>query len=338
MYPINGPLPSLTSGERQRAEQEWNRRRSDIYGSFEELAGIVPIGKDVQAQVLSKRELEGGVELWKLWYESHDCDQVPAYLLMPSGASEAGAVRRPAAIALHQTVPEGKDEAAGLAGDPELAYGRELAERGFVVLIPDVLTAGERIYPGSQAFQTALFEERHPNWSMVGKMIADHRYGLEWLSRLAFVDASRIAAIGHSLGGYNAFFLAAADERVRAVVCSCGFSTFAGDTKPGRWGNRKEWFTHFPKLDGYLRERTIPFEFNEIAALTCPRPLFIWAGQNDAIFPHWQAIGEGIRSIEGLYGELDARDRFMGLIGSCGHQFPRPIRNLAYEWLERALA
>ncbi len=38
--------------------------------------------------------------------------------------------------------------------------------------------------------------------------------------------AKRIGVIGHSLGGHNAIFTATFDERLKAVVTSCGFTGF----------------------------------------------------------------------------------------------------------------
>ena len=43
--------------------------------------------------------------------------------------------------------------------------------------------------------------------------------------------------IGHSLGGHNALFLAVFDERVKAVVSSCGFNVFAKHNK----GDVRAW-------------------------------------------------------------------------------------------------
>src|SRR6185312_3647456 len=89
-------------------------------------------------------ERDGGAcRLRRIRYALTDREQGCAWLLTPRGAA-TGAGPRPAVLALHQTVPQGKDEPAGLEGDPELALGRELAARGFVVLAPDAVGFGER--------------------------------------------------------------------------------------------------------------------------------------------------------------------------------------------------
>ncbi|HEV8633026.1 MAG TPA: hypothetical protein VG370_02125 [Chloroflexota bacterium] len=71
-------------------------------------------------------------------YATADGERVQAFLLVPKNV--AGPT--PGIVAIHQDggarpYAHGKSEPAGLGGDPELAYGRELCERGYVVLCPD---------------------------------------------------------------------------------------------------------------------------------------------------------------------------------------------------------
>ncbi|MCD9025300.1 dienelactone hydrolase family protein [Cohnella silvisoli] len=325
-------LPEAEATDDRR--KKWETKRNEIEQRVRALIGTIPDPHLVQFNVISERQLSDRVILQNICYSTYDDDLVSAYLLIPTGFSQK---RFPAVLALHQTAACGKDEVVGMKGDHELAYGLELAERGFVVLAPDILTAGDRIFPGYEAFQTSPFEEKYPDWSMIGKMLCDHRHGVQLLSGLEYVDAERIGAIGHSLGGYNAFFLSAFEPRIRATVSSCGFSSFAGDPTPQRWGLRKEWFTHFPALSPWLARGEIPFEFNEVVALTFPRAYFNWSTQNDAIFPHWQYAGKAMMTVQELYESLEQPNKFVSLIGSGKHEFPQEIRIMAYEWLKNQL-
>lgn len=328
-YLLTGEIPNLCTAL-------WETTKKEIEERVRQLIGLTPSPPShVRFDVRSEREIGGKIKLLDICYYSYEDDPVTAYLLIPNGSMQQ---RYPAVMALHQTVSCGKEEVAGLTGDPELAYGLELAERGFVVLCPDILSAGSRTFQGHEAFQTAPFEEKYPEWSMIGKMLCDHRYGLQLLSDLEYVDANRLGVIGHSLGGYNAFFLSAFEERIKAVVSSCGFSSFIGDPTPQRWGLRKEWFTHFPTLNRWLDRGEIPFEFNEIVALTCPRAYFNWSTQNDAIFPHWEYAGQAMRTVNELYESLGASSKWMSLIGSGKHEFPPLVRHAAYKWLTDQLS
>ena len=315
---------------------EWAAKRSDIRRRVLDIMGKFPEATPpLDARILAEVETPLYVRR-KITYTSNDGERIPAWLLAPKAALE-GKRRFPAILALHQTEARGKDSVAGLDGAPHVRYGHELAERGFVVLAPDSITAGERVLPGAKPFVTAPFDREHPEWSAMGKMRADHRRGLDYLQTLDFVDPKRIGAIGHSLGGYNAFFLAAFDARVQAVVSSCGFTPLGKASKPFAW-SRPDWFVHFPRLAPYLRAGIAPFDFPEVLALIAPRPLFNYSASRDAIFPDVDAITEAAEQVRQVYRLLGAGDRFLFLMGDGPHGFPEPVRNQAYTWLEKQLA
>jgi hypothetical protein len=269
-------------------------------------------------------------------YQSANTDEVTALLLIPNEEKlNAQPDRRlPAIMALHPTSPSGKEDIATPEGRENRRYGLELVRRGYVVLAPDTITAGERIT--TQAYQTAHFYERNPAWTAVGKMLVDHLYGVDLLCSLAQVDASRIGAIGHSLGGYNSFFLAGLDSRIGAYVSSCGFCTFMGDPTPDRWGQR-DWFSHIPRLSEDLNKGEVPFEFHEISALAAPIPAFYYSGQQDSIFPNWRSISEGMEDLYRLYQFHGAESSFRYVLTNGSHDFPSDVRDMAYQFLDRHL-
>ncbi|MFC3770805.1 alpha/beta hydrolase family protein [Paenibacillus sp. GCM10012303] len=313
----------------------WEAKRAALKERWLDLIGGVPASVPLRYDILSETAEERHDRL-HLRYDTVDGDTVTAYLLVPKGAAEPGAGKLPAMMALHPTANEGKGDVATSLGRDNRRYGAELADRGYVVLAPDTITAGERIYEGAPAYQTAPFYEQNPAWTAVGKMIADHRQGLDLLASLDYVDSGRIGAIGHSLGGYNAFFLAGADERIRAIVSSCGFATFTGDPNPNRWG-RRDWFSHIPAITDYIERGEVPFEWHEIVALAAPVPFFNWSGQADTIFPHWEPIAAAMRDLHELYAWLGEPEKMLSLDGTSKHDFPGPIRAAAYDFLDRWL-
>jgi len=334
-----GHMPRLTagadsSGSGADAAAAWERRRADIEAVWQEYMGFVPESVDPDPEVLETVREADHVRI-HLRYATGFGDKVTAYLLIP-GDDPAPARKLPAVLALHPTHASGKADVASSAARANRAYGLELAARGYVVLAPDTIAAGERIYEGEEAFRTAPFYAAHPASTAIGKMLHDHRQSLDVLSALPFVDAARIGAIGHSLGGYNAYFLAGADRRVKAVVSSCGFATFAGDPDPNRWGQR-DWFSHLPRISECLASGCVPFEYHEIAALAAPTPFFNWNGMSDRIFPHWRPAAEALGELGALYRALGAEERLEYLFGSAGHDFPPSIREAAYLFLDRWL-
>ena len=92
----------------------------------------------------------------RVTYTVEPGERVAAWLLTPRGAAPAGGW--PGVLAIHQHANQyelGKAEPAGLAGDPQYAYGRELCRRGYVVLCPDLLCFEERRPAPSDAMDDA---------------------------------------------------------------------------------------------------------------------------------------------------------------------------------------
>ena len=313
---------------------DWERKSGEIRRKWLELMGGLPQREAVRYERLSTT-VEASHTRHHIRYDAAYGDQVTAYLLIPH-VNPYPAQGLPAVIALHPTANSGKDDIALHSGRASRRYALELAERGYVVLAPDTITAGERKADGTEYFHTALFDEQYPEWSAVGKMLSDHLHGVDLLCSLAEVDTEKIGAIGHSLGGYNGYFLAGMDSRVKAVAVSCGLSTIYGDADSNRWG-RRDWFTHLPKVTEMMNQGTISFDFHEIAALVAPAPFFCWIAQQDQYMPHWQEIGQAAEELKQLYEYLDVPDQFQAYIGTAKHDFPDEMRSLAYRFLDRWL-
>jgi dienelactone hydrolase len=308
---------------------DWMCKREEIKKAWLHLIGGLPDRVPVRYERLASVK-EMSHTRHHIRYDTVYGDNVTAYLLVPDSAPHSLGPS-PAILALHPTANTGKDDIAVPTGREGRRYALELANRGYVVLAPDTITAGERKEEGVDYFHTATFYEQYPDWSAVGKMLADHLQGMDLLCSLSEVDPKRIGVIGHSLGGYNAYFLAGLDTRVRAVAISCGLSTLYGDPEPDRWGPR-DWFTHLPKMT-----KEIAYDFHEIAALVAPTPFFCWIAQQDPYMPHWKEIGEAAAQLQQLYEKQNAGGKFQAVIGTSGHDFPGSVRNWAYDFLDQWL-
>ena len=191
-------------------------------------------------------------------YASEPGSRVPAYLLIPKAALD-GKKKLPAILALHPTDMEyGHRVVVEQLRANYRAYGRDLAERGYVVLAP--------AYPLMANYQPDLNALGYQSGTM--KAIWDNIRGLDLLESLPFVRKGSFGAIGHSLGGHNAIFTAVFDPRIRVVVSSCGFDSFldyyGGD--PANWHPERGWCQtrYMPRLADYRgRLAEIPFDFHE---------------------------------------------------------------------------
>ena len=260
-----------------------------------------------------------------------------AWLLMPHG----NAAKRPAVIALHQTVMQGKNETVGLDGRPGdpggMEFGRELAERGVIVFAPDAIAFGERAADHSNArYRSAdQFFAAHPDGSVMRKMAFDVSRAVDVLSRMPHVDPNHIGCIGHSHGGYGTIFAMLCDERLKAGVISCGFNTLRDDPRPQRWW---EMTALIPRLGYYAGDvARAPIDYHIWLSMLAPRPLVISAATKDAIFPNPKFLSNVMDEVRGVYRLYGADEKLDTIVFDGAHDFPKASRERAYEMLTAEL-
>lgn len=260
-------------------------------------------------------------------------DRVKAYLCIPP--LDQGS--RPGVLVLHQTTAEGKRESVGLAGDKSLAFAADLAERGYVTLSPDSITAGERI-DRFKAFDTRGHYLAHPHISAMGRMLWDAQRALDVLLATEGVEPHRIACIGHSLGAEESLMLAAFDERIRACVASCGYATFAADGNRARWA-RDAWFSYMPKLRPIFTTGRLPhWDWDDVVRLVAPRGLCLHNTTDDQIFPESESAYVTGEAARGAWRLFDApADAFVNVLRPGGHAVSDESRAEIYAWLETQL-
>eukprot|EP00928_Gymnodinium_smaydae_P046329 TRINITY_DN3085_c1_g1_i1.p1 TRINITY_DN3085_c1_g1~~TRINITY_DN3085_c1_g1_i1.p1 ORF type:complete len:838 (-),score=203.33 TRINITY_DN3085_c1_g1_i1:68-2581(-) len=196
---------------------------------------------------------ERGVEVTKLLFEAWPGQVVPAVLLEPLGAREAGR-RLPGILHLPGHL------AAGLRHPEEQQLSLGLAQRGYVVLSFDPLSQGERqqyVPSARQPIECALeppgdgaecvatgppCSRAHDHYGkqlwLLGRSAAelfvrDAQRALDLLAALPYVDGKRLGAVGCSGGGMLTAYLAAVDGRVAAACVACYFSTLQSELEVG---------------------------------------------------------------------------------------------------------
>ena len=149
-------------------------------------------------------------------------------------------------------------------------------------------------------------------------MVHDAQVGLDLLSSLPEVDADRIGAVGHSLGGKQVLYLAALDERIRVAVSSEGGIGRAFSNWSAPW---------------YLGSEASTREHHELLALIAPRA-FLLIGGDSADGDHcWRFIEEAL-TVYRLYDPCPK----IGLYNHRqGHTVPPEAAERIYEWFEAYL-
>jgi dienelactone hydrolase len=306
---------------------DWWKRRMEVLANMQKVMGEMPSRKDlepVRYEVLSEESLAGGLVRRKLRYASDGESEINAFLFLPKASREKPC---PAMLCLHQTIPIGKEEPAGLGGSKNLHYGLELAERGFVVLAPDYPSFGEYPYDFG----------KHSEWKSGSlKAVWDNMRSIDLLQQLTEVDASRIGCIGHSLGGHNTIFTAVFDERIKVAVSSCGFTRF----HKYYGGNLKGWTS--PRYMPAIAERyssdpnVVPFDFPELIAALAPRGFFSNSPLHDDNFD-CEGVRETIASANFIYELLGQRDNLKVVYPDSAHDFPPEVREQAYRFIAERL-
>lgn len=306
----------------------WLQRAAHIRAGMEQAMGVLPdLSKKVPLDVERLNEEDAGKYLRiKIKYTPEAGDRVPAWLLIPKTLPASG--RAPAMLCLHQTVPIGKDEPAGLGGKPSLHYAHELAQRGYVCLVPDYPSFGE--YPYDFKKQGA----HYASGSM--KAIWNNIRAVDLLEALPQVDKDSLGVIGHSLGGHNSLFTAVFETRLKAVVTSCGYTPFHDyyGGKVAGWTSDR----YMPRIRDVYENNAdkLPFDFYEVLAAIAPRGIYSCSPTRDSNFDI-AGVRKAIVSAGQVYDLYGAKDKLVLDAPEAEHDFPAPQREAAYAWLDKLL-
>lgn len=315
--------------------EAWEGRRASILRNLEQVMGPLPQREglaSVAVRVLEQKELASGTMRQHIEIDVATLEQsrngvsewMRAYLFLPK---ESRKEVQPAVLCLHQTVPIGKEEPAGMGGSANLHYALELAERGYVTLAPDYPSFGEYHFD----FKT------QPQWlSGSMKAIWNNMRCLDLLQQLPQVHGQKLGCIGHSLGGHNTIFTSFFDKRVSVAVSSCGFTRF----HKYYGGNLKGWTSdrYMPKIATEYQNDPdkVPFDFPELIAGIAPRGFFTSSPVRDDNF-EVNGVKESIAQADKIYRLMHAEDRLRAIYPESAHDFPADARQQAYQFIDFVL-
>jgi dienelactone hydrolase len=225
-------------------------------------------------RVLERRELPGYSQS-HISFQSLEGLEVPAYLLLPSGKGPW-----PGVLIAHGH-DLGARSAVGLvpSSDGQEALGRVLAQKGFAVLAPDLLSFGQRqIEPlpdpvgrrSHEIFANLAMEVGRP---IAGLHLMDLMLAHAILGLWPGVDPERLGVAGLSQGGRLACLLAALETGLKACLVASGVTSVLQVDR----GNQ-----HLHDgVPGLLRWADYP----DLAGLVAPRGLMLSWGLREP-FPY----------------------------------------------------
>jgi dienelactone hydrolase len=300
-----------------------------------------PDGTPFKPQLISETD-RGAYVVRRIAFNLTADVRANALLLVPKGPGKF-----PAALMLHDHGAKfdiGKEKAIEPADDPVRAVsargwaakyfsgrfpGDELARRGYVVLAVDALGFGERGPMTAEMQQALAANAFNLGTSLAGIMALEDARAAQFLAALPEVDASRVAAVGFSMGAFRAWQVAALSDSVTAVVAVNWMATAQGLMVPGNNQLRggSAWNMIHPGLLRYL-------DYPDVASLAAPKPALFLAGQADKLFPI-DAVHDAFGKLRSVWHAWDADARLELRVLPGGHEFGEAAQSLAFDWLDR---
>jgi dienelactone hydrolase len=230
------------------------------------------LGPDVPAWVIGRNSIEfGWSDPARAAADSRRIRIGPGFtgdLYFPTGTPEGK--RLPTVVWLHgHSYPLGYMWVYRRDLHPVLA----LVQAGFAVLAFDQCGFGSRMD------EIGPFYDRTPQWSQLGRMVADVRSAIDVLEREPIVDANDVSLFGYTIGGTVALHAAALDERVKRVVSVGGFTPMRTDIAERATGGLARLSVErpvAPRLGLFIgREQDVPYDYDELLAALAPRPVLV---------------------------------------------------------------
>lgn len=298
-----------------KARDRRTRRRSD----FLDMMGIThlvtsPKRSPLNAHITGEIE-RGDYRIQKLYFESLPRLYVTGNLYLPTTTKEPA----PGVLYLCGHEPPQKFVFQ--------AHARRLAQLGFVTLIIETIQRGEfgGHHNGPRIYEWFHWYSR--GYTAGGVELWNSIRALDFMESLPEVDGSRLGVTGHSGGGAGSWWLAAADDRVKAVAPVCGTYTF----------------------ESHVRDRTVDincdcmmpinyygWEFTDVGALVAPRPLLIASAAQDMYYAI-QGARDVYATLKTLYDRHGASDALRWVETKGPHAYQPESCRAVFAWFIKHL-
>ena len=206
-----------------------------------------------------------------------------------------------------------------------IAMMRHLVERGYAVACADcfhltyVKTDDSTDSFHKWRIAAEALNADHPEWSGIGKLIADTILVIDALASDRRTDADRIAIAGHSLGGKMAFYTGCLDERVKLILAS----DFGIGWDQTNWQDIWYWGDKLGQI------RSSGIDHSSLLGLFAPKPMMLLAGEYDD-----DSSFELMKRAPGYDGN---EDKLRIINHATGHRPPMEVLNQGYDFIDEFL-
>lgn len=307
-----------------RTLEEWESRRPRLQRELWEMLGLWPLPErtDLKVTVTGRVEQPEFV-VEKLHFQSLPGLYVTANLYLPRHVSQP--VPAVLYVCGHATIRRD-----GIAYGSKASYQHHpawFARNGFVCLILDTLQFGEIEGLHHGTYREGLWWWINRGYTPAGVETWNSIRALDYLESRPEVDPLKIGITGRSGGGAYSWWVAALDERVRAVVPVAGITDLRNHVVDGVIEGH---------CDCMYPINRYGWDFATLAALVAPRPLLLANSDKDPIFP-LDGVLRVYWKIRRLYQLYEAENHLGLLITEGPHRDTQAIRLPTFEWMTRWL-
>lgn len=296
--------------------QSIRKRIKTLFGNF-------PAKAALQTQITGTIQ-QTGYRIEKIVYQSFENHHVTANLYVPNGSGKFPSVLF---FCGHEDTSKATESYQKMA--------ILLAKNGFVVLVIDPISQGERVQltdeQGKALTRGATTEHTLLNISssLFGTSVAayelfDNARGLDYLVSRPEVDADRIGCMGNSGGGMQSIYFAAFDERVKVIV-PCSYLA-----------SRQHTFETTGAADGCAQipsEGAMGLEMADYLIAAAPKPILVLAGRYD--FIDYNGTLQSFADLEKVYKSLGSSSKLSLFTFDDGHGISKPKRERAVQWFRQ---
>ena len=259
-------------------------------------------------------------QIEKIEYSVEKNERIKGYLLTPLINKE----KLPLIICHHQHASnymQAKSEIAGIKGNKNLHYGKELAEKGFATFVPDAIAFEDRNFLKKNWWGVEYYElvsRIIKGKTLLEKTLSDLSMALDFLVKKRIIDKNKVGFIGHSYGARMAVFFPAYDKRIKASVSNCWCLNYKNSLKK-KFKTRIPMEMVVPNILGYC-------DYGDIVKLVNPCHLLISVAKKDK----WSRDAKEIYK----YAKNKFKNSELILkIWPGDHRFSKEMRNKAYKFL-----
>ncbi|MFO0796385.1 MAG: prolyl oligopeptidase family serine peptidase [Gemmataceae bacterium] len=310
----------------------WEKQRPELRRQFLDMMGLHPLPPRTPLNAVVTGTTDGGTfTVERLHFQSMPGLYVTANLYLPK--RRAGRLPTVLYVCGHGNVV-----IDGVSYGSKVHYQYHpswFASNGYACLILDTVELAEirGDHHGTHGAKMWWWQSR--GYTPAGVELWNAMRALDYLETRPEVDASKIGVTGRSGGGATSWWVAAADERVKAVVPVAGIADLHAHLVEAPAPRLADGVIA-GHCDCMYQVNTYRWDYAQVAALIAPRPLLLGNSDQDDIFPvaGYRRLADKARKVYDLYG---AGEKFQLLETKGPHTDTPELHRGINAWMARWL-